>query len=120
MLVLLAITSVKRGLEGSTVEEKRARALLRYFTWRIAVAVRTKTRRYAIGKVNIRYNDMERRDETPFVDNAVKPPICQKKTNYLEMIPNIATNPRSIMILFCPWRRERYANIIATMQQTVK
>jgi hypothetical protein len=28
-----------------TVEEKRARALLRYFTWRMAVVVSTKRRR---------------------------------------------------------------------------
>jgi hypothetical protein len=51
--------------------------LLRYFTWRIAVAVRTKRRRYAIGKVKMRYNDNERRDETPFVDNAVNPPTVR-------------------------------------------
>jgi len=76
VLVLLAIISVG-NLVRNTVEENSARALLRYFTWRIAVVVRMKRRRYAIGKVNIRYNDKERRDETPFVDNAVKPPICQ-------------------------------------------
>jgi hypothetical protein len=60
-----------------TVELNLARALLRYFTWRIAVEAKTKKRRYAIGKANIRYSDIERRDEMPFVDNAVKPPCIR-------------------------------------------
>jgi hypothetical protein len=33
-----------------------------------------KRRKYAIGNVKIRYNDIESRDAMPFVDNAVKPP----------------------------------------------
>lgn len=36
------------------MELNLARALLRYFTCRIAVVVRTKRRRYAIGNVKIR------------------------------------------------------------------
>jgi hypothetical protein len=35
------------------VELNLARALLRYLTWRMAVVVRTKRRRYAIGNVKI-------------------------------------------------------------------
>jgi len=41
------------NIEGKTVEQNRANALLRYFTWRIAVVVRMKRRRYAIGKVKM-------------------------------------------------------------------
>jgi hypothetical protein len=48
-------------------------------TWRTAVVVRMKRRRYAIGKVKIRYNDSDRRDAMPFVDNAVKPPIIRMR-----------------------------------------
>lgn len=59
---------------GSTVEEKRARALFRYFTCRMAVEIRMNKRRYEIGNVKTRYNDMDNKDETPFVDNAVNPP----------------------------------------------
>jgi hypothetical protein len=42
------------GVGVGTVELNLARALLRYFTWRIAVVVRTKRRRYAIGNVKMR------------------------------------------------------------------
>jgi hypothetical protein len=59
---------------GSTVEEKRARALLRYFTCRIAVETRMNKRKYAIGNVKTWYNDSDNKDETPFVDSAVNPP----------------------------------------------
>jgi hypothetical protein len=59
---------------GSTVDEKRARALLRYFTCRMAVEMRMNKRRYEIGNVKTRYNDRDNKDETPFVDNAVNPP----------------------------------------------
>jgi hypothetical protein len=48
--------------------------LLRYLTCNTAVEARTKKRRYEIGKVKMRYNDIDNNDETPFVDNAVKPP----------------------------------------------
>ena len=64
-----------RRTEGQTVEENRASALLRYFTWRIAVVVRTNARRYVIGNVKMWYNESERREEIPFVDNAVNPPV---------------------------------------------
>ena len=36
--------------------------------------MRMKRSRYDIGKVKTRYNDNDKRDETPFVDNAVNPP----------------------------------------------
>jgi hypothetical protein len=59
---------------GRTVELNLASALLRYFTWRIAVVAKTKKRRYDMGYVKMRYNDRERRDEIPLVDNTVNPP----------------------------------------------
>lgn len=80
-------------------------------------------RRYVIGNVNIRYNDIERSDEIPFVDNAVKPPVLSQILRREELlsqgnmgereesgareegqrgVPKIATNPISIVILFPP------------------
>jgi hypothetical protein len=40
----------------------------------MAVEIRMNKRRYEIGNVKTRYNDMDNKDETPFVDNAVNPP----------------------------------------------
>lgn len=68
------------------MELNLARALLRYLTCNTAVVARTKNRRYEIGKVNMRYNDIDKSDDTPFVDNAVKPPTSK-------------------------WRRERYQRL---------
>lgn len=72
---------IKKGMRGSgalggesTVEENRASALLRYFTWRIAVEIRMKRSKYDIGKVKTRYNDNDKSEETPFVDSTVNPP----------------------------------------------
>jgi hypothetical protein len=68
-----------------TVEENRASALLRYFTCRIAVEMRMKRSKYEIGKVKMRYNDNDKRDETPFVDNTVKPPSPKNEINIISI-----------------------------------
>ena len=36
--------------------------------------MRMNRSKYDIGKVKTRYSDNDKRDETPFVDNAVNPP----------------------------------------------
>lgn len=71
-----------------------------------------------MGKVKIRYRDIERRDAIPFVDNAVNPPKSLNRPQ--KVIPKMATNPKSMVILFSPTRRERYTRISATTQFTVK
>ena len=93
--------------------------MLRYFTWRIAVVVRIKRRKYAIGNVKIRYNDIESRDAMPFVDSAVKPPDSSVRIKR-GGIPKMATNPRSMVMLFSPCPRDKYTRIRATMQHIVK
>jgi hypothetical protein len=94
-------------------------------------------RRYDIGNVKTRYNDSDKSDETPFVDNAVNPPknqhhpqpeecIMGKKCKldkcfgYVGEVPKMATRPRSMVMDFSPTRRERSARMRATTQHVVK